>query len=148
MGLSSPRLRRFVKHALIAATNVTSPDGAQLSTAFNLLCEQLWVRLRPLFGELAIKALFVRAVHASQMEFSWLHGLSPDPGVGCRLEGLDAVSREMDPQTLVEGLAAILADEIGLLSAFIGDDVVLPLVEQSWAKASRRDRLPSTEGDQ
>jgi hypothetical protein len=147
MGLSSPRLRRFVRHALVAATNVTTPDAAQLGVAFNLLCDRLWIRLRPLFGELAIKALFVRAVHSSQAEFAWLKGVSPDVGAGCRLEGLEMVSRDLDPKMLAAGLAAILADEIGLLSAFIGDDVVLPLVEESWGATSMADRPADTEGD-
>lgn len=148
MGLSSPRLRRFVRHALVAATDVTSPDAAQLRAAFELLCDRLWIRLRPLFGELAIKALFVRAVHSAQADFAWLKNVSPEEAAGCRLEGLDIVSRDLEPHLLAEGLAAILADEIGLLSAFIGDDVVLPLVEQSWGAMSMADRPADTEGDQ
>jgi hypothetical protein len=48
---------------------------------------------------------------------------------------------------LADGLAAILAHEIALLSAFIGDDIVLPLVEQAWGAASMTDRPASTEGD-
>ncbi|HUE89526.1 MAG TPA: hypothetical protein VMO26_25905 [Vicinamibacterales bacterium] len=147
MGLSSPRLRGFVRHALVAATDVASPDAAQLGAAFHLLCDQLWMRLRPLFGELAIKALFVRALHAAQAEFPWLEGLSPAADDGCRLDGFDTLSRDLDPHMLVEGLAAILADEIGLLSAFIGDDVVLPLVEQSWGP-EMVGRRTGTEGDQ
>jgi hypothetical protein len=148
MGSGSPRLRRFVRHALIAATDDGTPDGAQLRAAFDVLCEQLWLRLRPLFGELAIKALFARSLHVSREEFPWLEGVTADAGDRCALEGLDSVSRDLPPHVLADGLAAILAHEIGLLSAFIGDDVVLPLVEQSWGAASMTDRPTGTEGDQ
>jgi hypothetical protein len=51
------------------------------------------------------------------------------------------------PNVLADGLAAILAHEIALLSAFIGEDIVLPLVEQSWGAASMTDRPASSEGD-
>ena len=146
MGSESARLRRFVRHALITVTGDPAPDVAQLRAAFDLLCDQLWRRLRPLFGELAVKALFVRALHVSQTEFPWLQGVTPD-GSRCALHGLDAVSRDLAAHLLADGLSAILAQKIALLSAFIGEDVVLPLVEQSWGAASLTDRPASTEGE-
>lgn len=142
---SSPRLRRFVRHALVAATEDTSPDAAQLRAAFDQLCDQLWHVLRPLFGELAIKALFERALHVAQAEFPWLTDVTAEAADRCALAGLDTVSRDLSPDGFADGLAAILALEIELLSAFIGDDIVLPLVEQSWG--ARTDRLASREGD-
>jgi hypothetical protein len=72
------------------------------------------------------------------------HGTSDNH---CALEGLNAVSRDLAPQVLADGLAAILAHQIALLSAFIGDDIVLPLVEQACGAASMTDRPASTEGD-
>lgn len=141
------RLRRFVRHALVAATEDTAPDGAQVRAAFDLLCDQLWLRLRPLFGELAIKALFTRSLHVSRAEFAWLENVTTTSDNRCALEGLDAVSRDLGPQVLADGLAAILAHQIALLSAFIGDDIVLPLVEQAWGAASMSNRSANTEGD-
>jgi hypothetical protein len=148
MGLDSARLRRFVRHALVAATDDgAAPDGAQLRAAFDLLCDQMWFRLRPLFGELAIRALFARALHVSQAEFRWLEGVTLDTGHRCALQKLDTVSRDLTPNVLADGLAAILAHEIALLSAFIGEDIVLPIVEQSWGAAAMNDRPASSEGD-
>jgi hypothetical protein len=31
-----------------------------------------------------------------------------------------------------EGLATVLAHNIGLLSTFVGEDLVLPLVQEAW----------------
>jgi hypothetical protein len=147
MGLDSARLRRFVRHALVAATDDAAPDGAQLRAAFDVLCDQLWFRLRPLFGELAIRALFARALHLSQAEFRWLEGVTLESGNRCALQKLDTVSRDLTAHVLADGLAALLAHEIALLSAFIGEDIVLPIVEQSWGAASMTDRSASSEGD-
>jgi hypothetical protein len=147
MDSRASRVRRFVRHALVAATDDDSPDGAQLRAAFDLLCDQLWFRLRPLFGELALKALFARALHVARAEFSWLEGVTVTVDNRCALDGLDTVSRDLAPQVLAEGLAAVLAHQVALLSAFIGDDIVLPLVEQAWGAASTSERRASNEGD-
>jgi hypothetical protein len=136
MPLSSPQLRRFVKHALVGATGQTAPDQSQLASSFDLLCERLRARLHPLFGPTAIAALFARAVHVATAEFSWLGDVVPKDGERCSLEGLDRVNGTMDRETLEEGLAAVLAHEIGLLGAFIGDDFVMPLVQAAWETAS------------
>lgn len=148
MSVSSPRLRHFARQAVVAATGEATPDAAQLRAAFDLLCDQLGQRLHPLFGELAIRALFARALHVAQAEFLWLTAVTPgDAGDRCALAGLDAVSQDLSPQVLADGLAAILAQEIELLSAFIGHDIVLPLVEQSWGAASLTDLSASREED-
>jgi hypothetical protein len=44
---------------------------------------------------------------------------------------------------LEEGLAAVLAHNIGLLVAFVGEDLVLPLVQQAWGVVE----APRTEGE-
>jgi hypothetical protein len=56
--LSSPTLRRFVKHALIAATGANAPDRTQLAAAFDMLCDRLRARLHPMFGTAPVSALF------------------------------------------------------------------------------------------
>lgn len=147
MSATSPALRRFVRYALVAATNDAAPDGAQLRAAFEVLCDQLGCRLRPLFGQLARGALFSRALRLAQAEFPWLEGVTAETQNHCALVGLDAGSRDLPPHVLAEGLAAVLAHEIALLSAFIGEDIVLPLVEQSWGAASLNDRTAAPEGE-
>jgi hypothetical protein len=132
MPLSSPKLRRFVKHALVGVTGHPAPDKAQLASAFDLLCERLRARLHPLFGPNATTALFVRALHVATAEFPWLVDVVPKDGERCSPEGLERVSGEIDRDALEEGFAAVLAYETGLLSAFIGEDFVMPLVQAAW----------------
>jgi hypothetical protein len=136
MTVSSPKLRRFVRHALAGATRDGAPDRAQLASSFNLLCERLRARLHPLFGPTAIAALFARALHVATAEFPWLSNIVLKDGERCSLEGLDRVSGEIERDAIEEGLAVVLAHEIGLLSAFIGEDFVMPLVQAAWEAPS------------
>jgi hypothetical protein len=61
----------------------------------------------------------------------------------CVVDGNTSLER-LDVSTLAEGLSAVLAHNIGLLTAFVGEDVILPLVEQAWGRVEG----PRTEGDQ
>jgi hypothetical protein len=131
MTLSPPSLRRFVRRALVDATAAGPPDPAQLASAFDLLCERLRRQLQPLFGTRAVNALFVRALHVAIAEFSWLRDIvrnDQDPCVSDRIASVG----QLEIDTLEEGLAAVLAHNIGLLNALVGEDLVLPLVQQAW----------------
>jgi len=150
MSTSSRNLRQFVRQALVAKTGVPSPHLAQLASAFDQLCDQLRARLHPIFGNAAIVALFARAHHTAMSEFPWLGEVVPKDGQRCSQDGVEGV-RGLEPELMAQGLAAVLAYDIGLLSTFIGEDLVMPLVEEAWGDASlgdRRDRPASTEGNQ
>jgi hypothetical protein len=147
MSMSSPKLRRFARHALVAATGATAPDPAQLASAFDVLCERLRMRLHPMFGTAAIAALFARSHRVATSDFPWLANVVPKDGERCSLDGLETVSRHLEPETMAEGLAAVLAHDIELLSTFIGDDLVMPLVQEAWGTASVSDRSARTEGN-
>jgi hypothetical protein len=92
--------------------------------------------LDPLFGRTAVAALFARALHVATAEFPWLADVVPKNGERCSLAGLERVSAGIGRDVLVEGLAAVLAHDIGLLSALIGEDFVMPLVQSAWGAAS------------
>jgi hypothetical protein len=131
--LSSPQLRRFVVRALIDTSGAASPDGAQLASAFDTLSDRLRKRLQPLFGSRAVTALFSRARHLASAEFPWLLDIIPNGSEQVAADRLRTISG-LEPAMLRDGLAAVLAHDIGLLSAFIGDDLVLPLVQDAWGQ--------------
>jgi hypothetical protein len=145
--VNSPKLRRFVRHALVAATGTTSPNRMQLASAFDVLCDQLRTRLRPLFGATAISALFARALHLSTIEFPWLADVLPKDGERCSLDGIDAAAEAIPSQFFEEGLTAVLAHDIGLLATFIGDDFVMPLVQEAWGTTVLVEWSAQSEGD-
>jgi hypothetical protein len=131
MTLSTPSLRRFVRRALVAATATAARKPRQLAAAFDDLCERLQHQLIPLFGTTAVNALFVRAVHVANTDFPWLGDLLRNGQKTCAAEGIASLD-QIDTDTLEEGLAAVLAHHIGLLNTFVGEDLVLPLVQQAW----------------
>jgi hypothetical protein len=143
MPLTTPQLRRFVRRTLVTAAGANRPTHAQLGAAFDLLCHGLTGQLQPLFGGAAVAALFARAHHLTATEFPWLGDVIPAGGGQCSPHKLEAAAGEI----LQEGLAALLANEIGLLSAFIGEDFVLPMVQEAWSAAAASDSRGSSESD-
>ena len=145
--VTPPKLRQFVRQALVAATGASAPDRAQLASAFDLRREQLRMRLRPLFGTTATNALFARALHLSIVEFPWLVTVLPKNREGCALDGTESVATLLSPQAFGEGLAAVLAHDIELLTTFIGDDFVMPMVQDAWGGARLAQGAARSEGD-
>jgi hypothetical protein len=135
MPFRSPELRRFVRRALADATGTAAPSATQIVSAFELLCDQLRKQLQPLFGATAITALFVRGYQVATVEFAWLADVGLAAGEGCALAHVDAIGTRVTSDDLQDGLAAILANHIGLLGTFIGEDFVLPIVQQAWGGA-------------
>ena len=136
MTLSSPSLRRFVRRALVDTTGGAAPDRVQLASAFDVLSERLRQRLQTLFGTKAATALFVRARHVATAEFPWLAHVVPKHGDHHSINGAKTLEA-VDLATVEEGFAAVLAHNIGLLSTFVGEDLVLPLVQQAWGDVTR-----------
>src|SRR5215217_6762731 len=145
MALSSPRLRRFVHQAMIAAAGVATPTPIQVAAAFDVLCGRLRDRLHPLFGATAISALFARALAVSTKEYSWLAEVLPADGECCSPQGLQTVSEVSAPQLVEEGLVSVLAHDLALLSAFIGEDFVIPLAQDAWGAVSATQPNENTE---
>jgi hypothetical protein len=142
MALSSPQLRRLIRRALVERTGTTSPDRPRLASAFNTLCERLRQRLQPVFGTAAVAALFARALHVATSEFPWLAEVFGKNGDACSADAI-ATIQGMDMDKVEQGLATVLANDIELLSAFVGDDLVLPLVQQAWGVAMLADDQPA-----
>ena len=148
MPLSPPALRRFVHQALVSTAGVPNPTPEQLIAAFDTLCDRLRGRLQPIFGTPATVGLFTRAFHLAAKEYPWLGQLTPNLE-RCSLAGFDAVSCPPDRAAFAEGIAAVLAQDIGLLTAFIGEEFVMPLVQDAWGDASTSaSRSATSKGDQ
>ena len=138
MPLHLSSLRRFVRRALLDTAGVAEPDRAHLATAFDALCQRLRNQLDPLFGTAAVEALFVRSVHVATTDHPWLGELVPQGKDVCAVERV-ALLDHLEANTLQEGLVTVLAHHIGLLSEFVGEDLVLPLVQEAWGVSRESD---------
>jgi hypothetical protein len=99
-----------------------------------------------LFGSTAVNTLFLRAVYLATVEFKWLDRVVPKSQDLCAVAPIASVD-VLEIGVLEEGLAAVLAHNIELLSGFVGEDLVLPLVQQAWGTVQLADTA-GTEGNQ
>ena len=135
MDASSNRYRQFARGALVKTANSAAPTHSQLTAAFETLRERLARTLIPVFGSTAVYALFDRSRHLATDEFPWFADLLPDRGE----KAIDA-SRVADLaaiDALREGFAAMLAHDIGLLVALVGEDFIMPMMQKAWGVAGR-----------
>jgi hypothetical protein len=134
MPLTSPQLRRFVQRALMEAAGAAHPDRAALAAAFTKLCEFLHQRLKAVFGATAVVALFARGLTMAAVEFPWLAAVIAPGGAGCSFENVAAL-QQIETETVEAGLAAVLAQDIELLTTFVGEDLILPVIQEAWGAA-------------
>ena len=109
------------------------------------VCEKLRPQLVPLMGTGGFRALLSRALALAGAEVPWLRAVQvKGDGVVERLEGLP---KQPDLDAMLEGKVVLLAHLLGLLVAFIGENLTLRLVREVWPKA-RFNNLESDKGDQ
>jgi hypothetical protein len=114
----------------LEATDSKSPRTA-LPTAF-VACEKLRPVLATLLGNLGFNALLSRALALATTEVQWLGALHVDADGA--LEGLAAPQATVSPAENARGGVVLLAQLLGLLATFIGDDLTLRLVREVWPK--------------
>ena len=130
--------RRLVAHEMNGDQNSETKSRA----AF-LVCEKLRPHLASLTGNAGFRALNLRALALAKAEVPGLNALQVKAdGV---LEGVDELRAQLDSDEFSEGGIVLLAQLLGLLVAFIGEDLTLRLVREVWPKVSIND-LDSANG--
>jgi hypothetical protein len=129
-------MRYFAKRLVDSEVNGNKSAKAKTLDAFSV-CEKLRPQLATLMGSGGFRALLSRALVLTQAEVSWLRGLhvKPDGTLG----GLDGLPMQLNSDSRIEGGVVLLAQLLGLLVAFIGEDLTLRLVLEVWPKASLND---------
>jgi hypothetical protein len=146
MPLSSSQLRAYVTRSLTKAAATATPDVAQIGAAFEQLCERLRSQLRPLFGSEAVSALFGRALHVAASDHPWIRDVITREAL-CKCGDAVGALSGIDAERIRDGLVAVLAINIELLNTFIGEDLVLPLVQVAWGHEISREPAAAPGGD-
>jgi hypothetical protein len=121
-------MREFAKR-LIAHERAAKSGQAELTAAL-LVCNRLRPHLATLMGNIGFKALLSRALALAAAEIPSLLILHINAdGSFERAEGA-GVDRTS------EGGVVLVAQLLGLLATFIGEDLTLRLVRDVWPKAS------------
>ena len=95
-------------------------------------CEKLRPHLATLMGKAGFQAVLARALAVASGEAPWLAAVQVQADGS--LEGWDKPEAQAAPKALTESGVHLVAQLLGLLVAFIGDNLTLCLVREVWPK--------------
>ena len=99
--------------------------------------EKLRPHLATLMGNGGFRALLSRALALASTEVPGLRAVRVRTDGS--LDGWETLRAQPDPDELFEGGVVLLAQLLGLLEAFIGEDLTVRLVSEVWPKVSLND---------
>ena len=117
---------------LIAYETGGNNSSVTKTPAACLVSEKLRPHLATLMGNVGFRALLSRALALANAEAPWLRAVHVNADGS--YEVLDELATQVDPDEIVEGCVVLLAQLLGLLVAFIGEDLTLRLVREVWPK--------------
>lgn len=133
MSRATPKIREFAERLIAFETTGKKASGTKLPPAFRV-CENLRPHLATLMGKGGFRALFSRALALASADVLWLSALSVNADGS--LAGPDDIPSQVDPKERTEGGVLLVAQLLGLLVAFIGEDLTVRLVREAWPKLS------------
>jgi hypothetical protein len=94
--------------------------------------EKLRPHLATLMGAVGFHALLSRALVLASAEIPWLRAMHVKADGS--LEGSSELGAQVSSDEIFEGRVVLLAQLLGLLVAFIGEDLTLRLASEVWPK--------------
>ena len=129
-------MRNFARRLILSEAGGNKSAKINAPDAFNV-CEKLRPPLAALMGNAGFRALLSRALALASAEAPWLRSVhvKSDGALG----GLEQLPAQLDLDQFFEGRVVLLAQLLGLLVAFIGENLTLRLVGGVWPKARLND---------
>ena len=127
-------MRNFAKRLIAYETLGNKPS--ETSAAFHV-SEKLRPQLTTLMGNGGFQALLARALTLANAEVPWLRTVQVKTDGS--LEGLEALHAKLAPGAFLECKVVLVAQLLGLLVAFIGENLTLRLVREVWPKIPLND---------
>jgi hypothetical protein len=142
MSRATPQMRDL-SQCLIAYETRGNKSSETKTPAACLVGEKLRPHLATLLGNVGFRALLSRALALANTDVPWLRAVHVKTDGS--FEGLDELEAQVDPDEIFEGCVVLLAQLLGLLVAFIGENLTLRLVREVWPKLSLNDLKFGTE---
>ena len=101
------------------------------------VCERLRPHLAALMGRGGFLAVLARTLAVARGEVPWLAAV--EVATDGSLKGWEKLEMEVKPNLRAEGNVILVAHLLGLLVAFIGDNLTLRLVRDVWPNVSLED---------
>ena len=106
-------------------------SGTETPAGFHV-SEKLRIHLATFMGNTGFHTLMARSLALSTEEVPWLRTVRVKADGS--LEGVEGLQRQLEPDEFLEGKVVLLAQLLGLLVAFIGENLTLRLVREVWPK--------------
>ncbi len=131
MNRVNPKLRNFARHLIIHEAKILEPAGSHPPAAFPVV-EKLRPHLAILMGRIGFRSLLARALALAGAEVPWLRNLHLKPDG--MLPRVDELAAPVVPADRFEGQVVLVAQLLGLLVAFIGENLTFRLVAEALPK--------------
>jgi hypothetical protein len=126
-------MRVFAKRLIAYETRGNRSSETKTPVAF-LVGEKLRPHLARLMGKVGFRELLSRALVLAKAEVPWLNAVRIKADGS--FEELDELAAQVDPDEISEGRVILLAQLLGLLVTFVGEELTLRLVREVWPKLS------------
>ena len=136
MSRATAKTRDFAERLIAYETRENKSSETKTSAACRI-GEKLRPHLATLMGNVGFRALFLRALALANADVPCLRAVHVNADGS--LEGLDELEAQVHPDEIFEGCVVLLAQLLGLLVAFIGENLTLRLVREVWPKLSLND---------
>jgi hypothetical protein len=143
MSRATPQMRNLAGRLMAVEAKDNKSSDTIPPAAFHV-CERLRPHLATLMGQGGFRAVLARALTVASAEVPRLATLQVKADGS--LEGWDKPESQIKPKELTEGGVVLVAHLLGLLVAFIGENLTLTLVRDVWPKLPLDD-FNFTEGD-
>jgi hypothetical protein len=135
MSRAPPRMRDFAECLIAYETRGNKSSEAKTPVVF--ACEKLRPQLVTLMGNTGFRALLSRALALASAEVPWLRAVRVKADAS--LEGSEELHAQVAPEDIVEGGVVLLAQLLGLLATFIGENLTVHLVREVWPNVPLND---------
>lgn len=133
---ATPQMRNIAERLIAHEAHANKSSETRTPAAFDV-CEKLRPHLATLMGNIGVSALVSRALALATAEVPWLRAVHVEADGS--LAGLDGSEAQVAPEQFAKGQMILLAQLLGLLVAFIGENLTLRLVREVWPKLSLDD---------
>jgi len=129
-------MRNFAKRILACEADGDLSAATQAPKAFHVF-EKMRPQLAALMGNGGFRVLLSRALALARPEAPWLRAI--DVKSDGALGGLEETQAKLSSDAMFVGKVALLAQLLGLLLTFIGENLTLRLVLEVWPNAALND---------
>ena len=131
MSRATPSLRVFAERLIAHEAKENRSAGSESPSIFPVPAK-LRPYLTTFMGNAGYHALLTRALSLAAAEVPWLRAVQVKADGS--LPGLDELAAPVAPKDIFEGRVVLLTQLLGLLVAFIGENLTVRLVQEVWPK--------------